>query len=160
MKQENTMPNFERVEVPRGAYIGWGNKKGQHVTGTVVDFDPTGGTDYQDNVCPQLEIELTDRAASFNKEGERTNFDAGELVVLTCGLVSLKRAVKKAEPARGDIVRITLENLVKVANGTVKEFGIEIARGAGKVSDNGSKAKAVVDDDLDADDEDDDEPPF
>jgi hypothetical protein len=156
------MPEWETVEVPRGAYIGWGNKKGQHVTGTVLDYDEVGGRDYNDDPCPQLEIELSERAASFNKDGERTNFDPGELVVLTCGQVSLKRAVKKADPRRGDMLKITLENLVKVANGTVKEFGIQIARGAGQVKSVDGKpetSKASAADDSD-DDEDDDSPPF
>jgi hypothetical protein len=157
--------DWEEVDVPRGAYIGWGNKKGQHVTGTVLDYEPTGGSDFAGDPCPQLEIELTERAASFNKDGERTNYDPGELVVLTCGQVSLKRAVKKADPERGDIVKITLENLVKVSNGTVKEFGIKIRRGAGDLASDDAKAKAKGKsskraDDDDDDDEDDDEPPF
>lgn len=123
-----TQPNWEDVDVPRGAYISWGNQVGQHVTGRVVDFDPTGGVDFAGNVCPQLSIELTEPAASINKEGVRTDFPAGELVVLNCGLVSLKRAVKAADPAPDDLVKITLDGLVKTANGTVKEMGIKIAR--------------------------------
>jgi len=150
------MPDWETVDVPRGAYIGWGNKKGQHVTGTVLDYDTQGGTDFGGRTCPQLEVELTERAASFDKEGDRTNFEPGEVVMLTCGQVSLKRAVKKADPARGDLLKITLENLVKVSNGTVKEFGIQIARGAGKISES---ARTDATDDADATD-DDDEPPF
>ena len=148
------MVDFEKIEVPRGAYIGWGTKPGQHVTGTVLDFNPVGGTDFNGNDVPQLEVELTDKASSYNKELERTIHDAGELVVLTCGLVSLKRAVMKADPKRGDIVRITLENLVKLPNAnTVKEFGIEIARGAGLSSVGASTSSK-------ASDEDDDDPPF
>lgn len=124
-------PNWEDVNVPRGAYVGWGDHVGQHVTGRVMDFDPVAGTDFAGNACPQLSVELTEPAASFNKEGERTDFAAGELVVLNCGQVSLKRAVRAADPSPGDLVKITLENLVKVSNGTVKEMGIKIARGAG-----------------------------
>lgn len=128
------MTQWETIDVPRGAFIGWGNKKGQHVTGTVLAYGETDGSDFNGDPCPQLEIELSERAASFNKDGERSNYEPGDLVVLTCGQVSLKRAVKKANPRRGDMLKITLENLAKVANGTVKEFGIQIARGAGKVS--------------------------
>lgn len=125
-----SQPNWEEINVPRGAYVSWGDHPGQHVTGYVTDFDPTGGTDFAGNVCAQLSVELTEPAASFNKAGERTDFPAGELVVINAGQVSLKRAVKAANPAPGDLVKITLENLVRVASGTVKEFGIKIARGA------------------------------
>lgn len=123
-----SQPNWETIEVPRGAFISWGNQIGQFVSGKVLDYNPTGGTDFAGNVCPQLSVELTETAASFNKEGVRTDFAAGEFVVLNCGQVSLKRAVKAADPSPGDLVRITLENLVKTANGVVKEMGIKIAR--------------------------------
>ncbi len=126
----NQQPQWEEVDVPRGAYIGWGDHAGQHVTGYVTEYDPIGGTDFAGNVCPAAGIELTEPAASFNKAGTRTDFPAGELVQLNAGQVSLKRALKAAHPAPGDLVKITLEGLAKTANGTVKEFGIKIARGA------------------------------
>lgn len=151
------MANWEKVNVPRGSYIGWGNRKGQFVEGTVLDYDPTGGNDFNDRECPQLEIELTERAASFDKELNRTNFDAGEVVFVTCGLVSLKRAVKAAEPKRGDLIRIELEATEKVSKGTVKVFGVQIARGAGKISE---AAAANLDADPHDEPDDDDEPPF
>lgn len=119
---------WETVDVPRGAYIGWGNKSGQHVTGEVLDYDVTGGTDFNDDPCPQVEILLTERAASFNKEGDRTNYEPGEQVVLSCGQVSLKRAVKKADLKPGNLVKITLDSLAKTARGTVKEFSIQVDR--------------------------------
>lgn len=124
--------NWETIEVPRGAFISWGEQVGQHVTGRVLDYSPAGGTDFAGNPCPQLSVELIEPAASINKQGQRTDFDAGELVVLNCGQVSLKRAVKAADPSTGDLVKITLANLVKTANGTVKEMDIKIARGAGQ----------------------------
>jgi hypothetical protein len=147
------MTDWETIEVPRGAYIGWGTKPGQHVTGRVLGYQIDGGTDFGGNPCPQLELELTEKSASFNKDGERTDFAAGELVQLTCGQVSLKRAVRKADPTPGDLVKIELQNLVKTANGTVKEFGIKIARSAPArtiVTAHGA-AKSATDDD---------EPPF
>lgn len=119
---------WETIEVPRGAYISWGTKPGQHVTGKVLEYALDGGTDFAGNPCPSIAIELTEPAASINKEGERTDFAAGELVQLNAGQVSLKRALRAADPKPGDLVKITLENLAKTANGTVKEFGIKIAR--------------------------------
>ncbi|MDN6798156.1 MAG: hypothetical protein L0L50_02435, partial [Propionibacterium sp.] len=121
---------FEDVVVPHGSFIGWGEYPGQHVTGKVLDYAPRGGTDFNNEVCPQLTIELVEPAASFNKQGERTDYPAGDLVLVTCGLVSLKRAIKAADPSPGDVVKILLETLERVPNGTVKVFKLQIARGA------------------------------
>lgn len=123
---------WETVDVPRGAYLSWGEKPGQFVTGRVLDYSPAGGTNFAGEVCPQLSIELREPAASINKAGQRTDFPAGELVVLNCGLVSLKRAVQVAALNQGDLVKITLLNLTTTSKGTVKEFDIKVARGAGK----------------------------
>ena len=126
------MTNWEEVTVPKGAYLGWGSKPGQHVTGKVIDYSENGGTNFAGEPCPSIAIELTEEAASFNKEGERTDFAAGELVQLNAGQVSLRRALRAADPSPGDLVKITLENIVKTSSGgTLKEFGIKIARGAG-----------------------------
>jgi len=143
--------DWETIDVPRGAYIGWGNKKGQHVTGKVLEFSTDGGTDFNQKPCPTLAVELIEDAASFNKDGERTDHKAGEIVQLNAGQVSLKRALRAADPAPGDLVKITLDNLVKTDKGTVKEFAIKIARGAGGPV----KAKAG-----EAESADDDSPPF
>lgn len=142
------MTEWEEVTVPKGAYISWGTKAGQHVTGKVLEYSIDGGSDFAGNRCPSVAIELTEPAASINKEGERTDFDAGEIVQLNAGQVSLKRALRAADPSTGDLVKITLENLVKTANGTVKEFGIKIARGAGVSKGAASRANS------------DDDPPF
>lgn len=148
------MTNWETVEVPRGAYIGWGLKPGQHVTGKVLEYSLTGGSDFNGDPCPTLAVELIEKAASFNKAQERTDHEPGELVQLNIGQVSLKRALRAADPSPGDLVKITLENVLKGAGkngGDVKEFGIKIARGAGVSS---SKPAATQDN------SDDDEPPF
>ncbi|UGU31381.1 hypothetical protein LT350_33715 [Mycolicibacterium smegmatis] len=126
------MTNWEEIDVPRGAYIGWGNNAGQHVTGKVLEFAPTGGSDFNGNPCPQLAVELIEPAESYNKAGQRTEHGVGDIVQLTCGQVSLKRAVMAADPNPGDLVKITLDGIVNLQGGnTVKEFGIKIARGAG-----------------------------
>lgn len=149
------MTTWETIEVPRGAYIGWGSKKGQHVTGKVLDYQPEGGTDFNGNACPSAAIELTEASASFNKDGDRTDIPAGELVQLNAGQVSLKRALRAADPAPGDLVKITLVNLAKTDKGTVKEFDIKIARGAG-----GAAPAAKAETKAKAAEVDDDEPPF
>lgn len=147
------MTEWESVEVPRGAYIGWGMKPGQHVTGKVIEYAPEGGSDFYQKPCPSVTIELTEPAASFNKAGDRTDHAAGELVQLNAGQVSLKRALRAADPSPGDLVKITLDNIIKGAGkngGDVKEYAIKIARGAG-VSAKPADAAATTDDD---------EPPF
>lgn len=126
------MTDWEEIDVPRGAYVSWGNTPGQHVTGRVMAFDERGGTDFDGKPCPSLEVELTEPAASIDKNGTRTDFEAGAMVVLNCGQASLKRAVRVAALDRGDLVKITLSNLAPAAKGTVKEFAIKVARGAGQ----------------------------
>ncbi|MGH3500812.1 MAG: hypothetical protein ACRDQA_07930 [Nocardioidaceae bacterium] len=123
---------WEDVEVPRGAFVSWGSSTGQHVTGKVLAYAEHGGTNFNGDPCPQLSVELTDAAASINKAGERTDFPAGELVVLNAGQVSLQRAVRAAQLEPGDLVKIELSNLVPTARGQVKEFSIKVARGAGQ----------------------------
>lgn len=145
------MTAWETVEVPRGAYLGWGSKKGQHVTGKILEYSPDGGTNFAGDPCPSATIELTEPAASFNKDGDRTDYPAGEIIQLNAGQVSLKRALRAADPNPGDLVKITLENLAKTDKGTVKEFGIKIARGAGG---------AVKPQAAQQDSDDSDEPPF
>lgn len=126
------MTNWEEIDVPRGAYIGWGNNAGQNVTGKVLEYAPTGGSDFNSNPCPQLAIELIEDAESYNKAGQCFKHAAGDIIQLTCGQVSLKRAVMAADPNPGDLVKISLEGIVNLQGGnTVKEFGIKIARGAG-----------------------------
>jgi hypothetical protein len=119
---------WEDVEIPRGAYISWGNQPGQCVAGKVIDYDAAGGTDFNGEQCPSLELELIEPADSFNKEGQRSTFEAGETVQLNCGQVSLKRGVRKAALQPGDRVRITLVNLARSARGRVKEFALQVAR--------------------------------
>lgn len=141
------MTNWEEVNVPKGAYLGWASKPGQAIIGKVVDYNENGGTNFAGEPCPSVAIELTEAAASFNKEGERTDFAAGELVQLNAGQVSLRRALRAADPKAGDLVKITLDNIVKTSSGgTLKEFGIKIARGAGVSAV--PKAAAAVDDHI------------
>lgn len=142
---------FQKVEVPVGSYIGWGTKPKQYVEGEVTDYDIAGGSDFAGNPCPLLEVVLTRPAASFTKDGDRTNYAPGETVLLTCGQVSLKKAVKKAELEKGNLVNITLVSLDRTANGTVKVFQVQVDR------DHTPTQSAAKGDSADDDSE---EPPF
>lgn len=131
------------VEVPRGAYISWGSKTGQAIAGKVMDVTLDGGSDFNGDPCPSLAIELVEPAFSVNKDGDRSDFDSGELVQLNCGQVSLKRAIRAADLHVGDLVKIELENLVKTERGTVKEYGLKVLRGKGSATNGKAKAKGA-----------------
>ena len=143
------MTTWETIEAPSGSFIGWGNRKGQHITGRVAEYAIDGGTDFNGSKCPMLSIELTEKAASFNKEGERTDHEAGSLVNITAGQVKLKSVITRADPSPGDLIKVELIGVTKTANGnTLKEYDIKIARGAGgKVTP--KAAVAEVNDDAD-----------
>jgi hypothetical protein len=128
----STQPAWETIEVPRGAYIGWGNKPPQTVTAKVLSFSMTGGTDANGLACPQLGLELLEGADSYRERGTiKERLNAGELVVVNASQVSLRRGVIAAQPAPGDLIKLAFTNTVKVDKGEVKEFEVQIARGAG-----------------------------
>jgi hypothetical protein len=140
---------WQKIEVPQGSFIGWGTKEGQIVQGKVTDYDETGGRDYDKNSCPLIEIELTYKAASFIKN-QRTDFPVGSVVLVTCGQANLKKAIKRAELVRGNLVKITMTGELDTGQGSpMKMFDIQVDRSVVSTS-NG--AAGVSDDD--------DEPPF
>ena len=124
------MSEWETVTTPRGEFIGWGTIPGQFVQGKVLSFDPNGGTDALQRICPEVIIELTEKAASFTKN-ERKDYDAGTVVAVTCGQTSLKRDIVSANLVPGDMVRIELDKLVNTPRGTAKIFEIKVKRGDG-----------------------------
>lgn len=127
------MTNWESVDVPAGSYIGWGTEPGQTVIGKVLTFNMTGGTDFSGAPCPELQLELIEPAYSMNKDGQRFDYDAGQLVNINAGGANLKRGVTAAQPSPGDLIKIALEKLEPLSGGrSVKVFAIYIARGAGK----------------------------
>lgn len=98
---------WEEVVVPRGTYIGWG-RIGQQVTGEVINYSPDGGTDYNDQPCPELVLVLTSPSETWTKKGTvKTDLEAGEFVTITAGLANLKSNIKSAHPEPGMVVRIT-----------------------------------------------------
>jgi hypothetical protein len=133
------MPEFQDVDVPRGRFIGWG-KVGQTITVKVASYDPTGGSDANGKVCPQMVGTLTEAADNYRDRGTTLEqLDAGELVTVTAGIANLKAGLLAADPKPGDLVRMEFIDTYKTANGTGKSIKIQIARGA---------ANAVSADDL------------
>jgi hypothetical protein len=139
---------YETIEVPRTPFIGWGTREGQFVEGIVTDYDPVGGNDYNGKECPLLEIELVKPAASFNKEGDRTDYKPGETVSMTCGQANLKKAVRKGNPKPGNMILIKLSGKEKTPNGTVKIYTVQVDRS----QSNGSNSKASSPSEPPADD--------
>lgn len=89
---------FEAIETPAGAFIGWHDSPGQVVTGEVIDYTPTGGQDFSGSSCPQIALCLVEPCSSFNKAGQRTDFQAGETVFITAGQANLRRGMLAARP--------------------------------------------------------------
>jgi hypothetical protein len=144
---------FRKIEVPAGNFMGWSNtKKGQVVEGKIVDYGETDGRDYAKQPCPLLTVELTRKATSVNKEGERTVYEPGDELSITCGQANLKKSVKKADRdvglKRGYLVRVELVAFEKVPDGTVKVFEVQVDSSTGE--DHGDPDGGS----------DDDEPPF
>lgn len=139
-------PQWETVEVPPvGHFIGWGLKKGQFVKGKVLDYDAAGGRDYNGKACPQIEVELTEKAASFNKRGDRIDHPPGTVVAITCGQHELRRLVQNIDPEleRGDSIWLIMTELEELPNGnTVKRFSLQRARGNGGPASQAKQAKA------------------
>lgn len=139
--------DIDPVEVPAGAFIGWGNREGQKVIGTVTEYGDRTGTDFNGSPCPELTLILAERAASFNKSGDRTDFDAGEEVSVTAGGVNLKKAIRKAAPEVGDLIKIELTEFVKTSNGTAKIFDVRLKRGGGTLPTSSAQSLRPVSDD-------------
>lgn len=125
---------WEDVEIPQGTFIGWG-EIGQTVTGTVISFAAEGATDFNDNPCPQLVIELTEQAITFKDKGTtRDSIPAGEFATITAGQANLKRNLLAAALTPGDTVRIKFEGTYKTGKGEGKSFKVQVARGQAPVA--------------------------
>ena len=90
------MTNWENIEVPAGSYIGWGTEPGQTVIGKVLGFNMTGGTDFSGAPCPELQLELIEPGYSMNKDNQRFDYQAGQLVNINAGGANLKRGDRKS----------------------------------------------------------------
>lgn len=127
------MSEWESVSAPRGEFIGWGKTPGQHVTGKVLNYGVTAGSDIDNNPCPEVTVELTEQAASFRK-GERKDIPAGEVVKVTCSVTQLRRDIPAANLSPGDLVKITLERLEPSPKGSdAKIFDVKVRRNSDPV---------------------------
>lgn len=125
------MPEWKKVPVPQGRFIGWG-QKGQSVTIDVLDFDPTGGSDFNGNSCPQLTGTLVEDCDNYTDKGtKKERLKAGEMVVVTCGQANLRKGILICDPKRGDLVRLTFTDTYQTGKGDGKVIEVEHAPGAG-----------------------------
>lgn len=124
------MPEFTKVEVPRGQFFGWAVKPPQEVTVSVVSFDPVGGRDAKDNVVPRLVGKLLEPTSSYRDRGTtEVKLDAGELITIEGGVANVKSGLLAADPKAGDIVQLKFVATYETKNGTGKEIEVFIARG-------------------------------
>lgn len=138
-----TSYDFTPVEVPSGTFIGWGPNPGQSVTIDVVSYAPGGGTDFNQNPCPQIVGVLTADCATYKDKGAtKERVTAGTMVTINAGQANLRRNVLAADPQPGDIIRLTFESTTPGAKGDIKLFKAEVARGAGTGKAPGAAAEA------------------
>lgn len=131
------MTDWQDIDIPQGTFIGWG-EIGQTVTGKVLSYSADGGTDFGNNPCPQVVIELTEAATNYKDKGAtKETIDSGELVTLTCGQANLKRSIVAASLTVGDLVRVKFDDTYKTANGEGKSFKVQVARAAKAASQAG-----------------------
>lgn len=125
------MPEWKKVDVPQGRFIGWG-KKGQQVTIDVLDYQPNGGTDFNNNQCPLVTGTLVDDCDNYTDKGTKhERLKAGELVSVTCGQANLRKGMLACDPKRGDLVRLTYTDTYTASKGEGKVIEVEHAPGAG-----------------------------
>jgi len=125
------MPEYTKVEVPRGQFFGWAVEPPQELILKVVSFDLTGGTDANDKVCPRLTGTVMEPTKSYQKRGTvEVKVDAGELLIVECAIWSLKSGVAAADPHPGDIIKLAYVSNTEVKNGTAKDIDVFIARGS------------------------------
>jgi hypothetical protein len=133
------MPEFTTIEVPTGKFISWG-KLAQQVTVRTVAFDPVGGRDFNNNICPQLIGTLTEDCDNYRERGTvHERLRAGEMVTVNGGVANLKKGLLMADPKPGDLVRLTFADTYKTAQGDGKVIKVEHAPG---------EPGAVTEDDL------------
>jgi hypothetical protein len=119
---------YEEVVVPRGTFIGFG-EIGQTIDGEVLLYSDTEGSDYNDQPCPLVVIQLTQPATNYRNKGtEKETIAAGELVTVTCAQANLKSAARAANLEPGNLVRIVYAGNYKTAKGDGKEFKVYVDR--------------------------------
>jgi hypothetical protein len=130
------MPDqFRTIDVPTGLFISWG-KLGQQVTLRVVSFDPTGGRDVNDKVCPQLIGTLTEACDNYREHGTvHERVAEGEMVTVNAAVANLKKGLLICDPKKGDLVRLTFADTYKTAKGDGKVIKVEHAPAPAGVSE-------------------------
>jgi hypothetical protein len=116
---------YREIDIPQAPFIGWGTKPGQIIEGVVTDYDPNGATTFAGEPCPALELELIRTGHSFTK-GEWTTYEAGEVVLISCGQAKLKKGVRRAQPRIGNLIKIEMTGEQRVSNGTMKAFRVSV----------------------------------
>lgn len=120
---------YEKVDVPRGTFIGWGVKPGQKMTARVLTYGDTDGRDFNGEICPLVVAELIEPFTNYRDKGAtQETIAAGELVSMTCGLANLKRNVRQAALEPGHSFILEYVDLVPSGTNMVKIFDMKVSR--------------------------------
>jgi hypothetical protein len=120
---------YEKVEVPRGTFIGWALKPGQKMEATVLTYGEADGRDFDGDACPLIVAELLKPFTNYRDKGTTVEeLAAGELVSITCGLANLKRTVRTAALEPGNRFILEFTDTYKTAAGEGKAFEMKVAR--------------------------------
>lgn len=124
------MPKYKTVEVPVGAFIGWG-KQGQEVEIQVFTFSETDGHDFNGNSCPRVVGTLQADCDNYRdlKSNPPTHetLKAGEMVTIDGATANLKKALLLASPKSKDFMRFTFSDTYKNDKGEGKVITVEHA---------------------------------
>jgi hypothetical protein len=121
------------VAVPQGTFIGWG-RVGQTITGIVRGYSADAGSDFKNEPCPLLTLELTAPAENYRDKGTtRETIAAGELVSITAGQAGLRRRLHAITPPPrvGDAMRVMYDGTYPTGKGDGKSFEVKHVAGAG-----------------------------
>jgi hypothetical protein len=102
---------LEPVGQTSGTYVKW-EEPGDQITGTIVSFNIEGGTDFNDNPCPQLVLATNEGNVIIN--GSQANLRRN----MTNGAPRLKA---------GHLCRVAFTGLYETPKGHGKEFAISVS---------------------------------
>lgn len=138
---------WKEVEVPRGTFIGWA-KHGQSVTLRVASYSDTGGSDYNNEPCPQLVGALVEPAVTYRERGTvQQRIEAGEFVTINAGQPALARRLRVASAegtlVPGGLCRVEYVGDYATSKGEGKDFKVYTAPPSHEPVANGPSASDI-----------------
>lgn len=120
---------YETVDTA-STFINWG-RLGQQVQLEVLSFDPTGGTNYNNEPCPRVVGRLLadcDNYRDLRGTAERVTLRAGAQVTVDGGTANLRKGLLIAAPERGHHLQLTYSDQYETTQGKGKVITVAIDR--------------------------------